>query len=253
MKQKESSKTTRKFSVTRYSEEGSNKEEIEVVTESPFQILINDKQVATIMLTTEHLEEFLIGFLIGQGIVESLEDIEKILVEQDKGLLYAQVKEPFKLDLNKSFITSGCSGGVSFESFKDVEPVQRPKSPDLKAVLGLMKEMIGGGEIYRRSGGVHGAALADNNTIIFRVEDIGRHNCIDKVIGYLVKNKLEAEDKMILTSGRLSLEAIPKIARARIPILGSRSTPTDLAIELAKELNVLLLGYVRAGKLTVYS
>jgi len=253
MKQEKSPETTRKFSVTKYSKEGYKEEDVDVVAESSFQILINDEQVAAIMLTPSHLEEFLIGFLVGQGIVKSIDDINNILIEPERGLLYAQVKEPFQVDLTKSFVTSGCAGGVSFESFKGTDKVQKSKLPEFSLISDLMKKMISEGEIYPRSGGIHSAALADDGGIIFQVEDIGRHNCIDKVIGYLVKNNIEPKGKMILTTGRLSLEAVPKIARAGINILGSRSTATDLAVEAAKRFGVTLLGYIRAGKVTVYN
>lgn len=252
MKPKRSPKGTRSFSVTKYSNKGAEKQNLEVVVEKPFQILINEQNIANIMLTPRYLADFLTGFLVGQGIISSIKQIEKTLIEPEKGLLWAQVKEPVKVDLTKSIITSGCAGGITFDKFDSLAQLKKAELPDIDLISGLMKEMLSAGKIYREAGGVHSACLASKNRIIFQVEDIGRHNCIDKVIGYLARNQIDPQGKIILTTGRISLEAVPKVARAGINILGSRSTPTDLAIELAQKLNIKLLGYIRASKLTVY-
>jgi len=245
---------TQSFSVTKYLKDTSFKEQVQVVVEKPFQILVNNSQLATIMLTPSYLEEFLTGFLIGQGIAKSARQIKKTLIEPKKGLLWAEVKEPLEVNLTKTLITSGCSGGISFDNFAGLGKLRKAELPPLHFVSSLMKEMLSGGEIYSETGGVHSACLASvEDGVLFRVEDIGRHNAIDKVIGHLVLNNMNPERKIILTTGRLSLEAIPKVARAKIGVVGSRSTPTNLAIDLAKKLNIILLGYVRANKLSIYS
>lgn len=254
MKPKKLLKETHSFLVTKYTDKGPKTRNIEVVAEKPFQILVNDQNVVTVMLTPSYLEEFLAGFLVGQGIISSIKQIEKTLIEPEKGLLWAQVNEPVEVDLSKSIITSGCSGGIALNNFDKLPKLQKSNLPEIDIISYLMKKMLASGRIYRKSGGVHSACLASaEEGIIFQVEDIGRHNCIDKLIGYLLANNINPEGKIILTTGRISLEAIPKVARAGINILGSRSTPTDLAIDLAKKLNIRLLGYIRAGKITVYS
>ena len=254
MKPKKESEVTQSFSVTKYSKGSASKEQVQVVVEKPFQILINDSSVANIMLTPSFLGEFLTGFLIGQGIAGNLQQIKRTLIEPEKGLLWAEVEEPAKIDITKTLITSGCVGGVSLQNFSGIEPLKKAEPPDPDLVGSLMKNMLTGGEIYAKSGGVHSACLASvEDGILFRVEDIGRHNCLDKVIGHLILNEINPEGKLILTTGRLSLEAVPKAVRAKVGILGSRSTPTNLAIDLAKKLNLVLLGYIRAGKMTIYT
>ncbi|TET53159.1 MAG: formate dehydrogenase accessory sulfurtransferase FdhD [Actinobacteria bacterium] len=252
MKPKKLPKKTQIFSVLKSSLDGKTNEDVAVISERPFRILVNDDFVANIMLTPDNLNEFLYGFLVGQGIAKSKNQIEKTLVDMDKGILWAQVKGA-KIDLTKALITSGCAGGISLNNFNDIEPLKPARAPDLETLTNLMKEMLKNGELYAKSGGIHSAALADKKSIIFQAEDIGRHNCLDKVIGYLMLNDIEPEDKIVLTTGRLSLEAVPKIARAHISTLGSRSTPTDLAVEIARKLKVNLIGYIRAGKMTVYN
>ena len=254
MTPKKESALTQSFSVTKYSKGSAAKEQVKVVIEKPFKILINDSSVANIMLTPSYLEEFLTGFLIGQGIASSLEQIKRTLIEPEKGLLWAEVKEPADVNLTKTLITSGCAGGISLQNFSGISKLKKAETPPAELISSLMKSMLTSGEIYAEAGGVHSACLASvEDGLIFRVEDIGRHNAIDKVIGHLLLNKIDPDKKLILTTGRLSVEAVPKVARAQISILGSRSTPTNLAIDLAKELNLTLLGYIRANKMTTYT
>lgn len=252
MKLKKSSKTTQTFLVNKFSKGVPSATEIEVVVEKPFQILINEQVVATIMATPQYLEEFLMGFIVGQGIAKAFQ-IEKTLIDEEKGLLWAQVKEPRKVDLTKSVITSGCSGGINLDNLDDLEPLPDTKPPDPSVLSAFMKEMLVNSTIYSRAGGVHSACLADNSGIIFMVEDIGRHNCIDKIIGYLANNRIDCQGKFILTTGRLSMEAVSKTVRVKIGTIGSRSSPTNLAIKLAGKLNLNLIGYIKAGNHIRYS
>jgi FdhD protein len=116
-----------------------------------------------------------------------------------------------------------------------------------------MEEFRKRSEIHRQTGGVHAAALADHTGVLVFREDIGRHNAVDKVIGaYLVKEN-SFKDRILLTSGRLSSEILQKVQRCRLPIVVSRSAPTDRSVALARERNITLIGFARGRRMNIYS
>ncbi|MCK5427578.1 MAG: formate dehydrogenase accessory sulfurtransferase FdhD, partial [Thermodesulfovibrionia bacterium] len=108
-------------------------------------------------------------------------------------------------------------------------------------------------ELFRSTGGVHSAALCDAHEMLVFAEDIGRHNAVDKVIGYAFLENIPMQNKILLLSGRLSSEIINKAVRAKVPLLISRAAPTDIAVETAKKYNLTLIGFLRGQKLNVYS
>jgi FdhD protein len=108
-------------------------------------------------------------------------------------------------------------------------------------------------ETYRRTHGVHNTALAEPGRIVLFRSDIGRHNAVDMVVGHGFLNGIPFGEKLLLTTGRLTSEILIKCAKVGIAVLVSRNTATTLAVELAKALNITLIGYVRGGKFTVYS
>jgi FdhD protein len=116
-----------------------------------------------------------------------------------------------------------------------------------------MNKMLSQMEIYHKSGGVHGSALADKEKIYILAEDIGRHNTIDKVQGEYLLSKLKLKDGILLSTGRVTTEMLIKAAMMNIPIIISRTSPTNRAITMAKELGIALVGYVRDDRFFVYS
>ena len=117
-------------------------------------------------------------------------------------------------------------------------------------IINLLEERS---STFRLTGGVHSAALADQNGIICMYEDIGRHNAVDKVLGYAFLNEINTEDKCLLLSGRVASEILIKAARAHIPVVLSRTAPTGLTIDLAEELNITVVGFARGDRFSVYS
>jgi FdhD protein len=116
-----------------------------------------------------------------------------------------------------------------------------------------MREFNQSSELFRETGGVHGCALSYSKGIIFSEEDIGRHNAMDKLIGRARLERIDLSDKFVLTTGRISSELLIKASKQGIPIIASRSAPTELAIKLAKETGVTLIGFARGDKLNIYS
>jgi FdhD protein len=106
---------------------------------------------------------------------------------------------------------------------------------------------------YRETGGVHSAALAEKDNILIVREDIGRHNTVDKILGYAMLNSINLSDKVILISGRISSEIVLKTIKTKIPMIVSRSAPTDQAVEHARDSNITLIGFVRGQRMNVYS
>ena len=156
----------------------------------------------------------------------------------------------------KRTITSGCGKGAVFYNATDRLQCQ-PVTSELKVkptiIRNLMREVNGKSELFKATGGVHTCALCTENEIVIFREDIGRHNAIDKILGECFLEGVRTDDKIMVTSGRLTSEMLIKVAKQEVPILVSRSAPTDLAIKLSKKLKVTLIGFVRGSRLTIYS
>jgi FdhD protein len=120
-------------------------------------------------------------------------------------------------------------------------------------LLDLNKQMDAQGEVFRQTGGVHSAALCTSERIVFRTDDIGRHNAVDKVIGWATLNGVDVDDKLLLTTGRISSDLALKALRVGITIVASRGAPTHRALEYAQRLGLTVIGFARGKRMSVYT
>jgi len=156
----------------------------------------------------------------------------------------------------KRYLTSGCGKGVTFSSLghaRGQKPVSSSFSISAAHIHDMMKKLNQGAELYKQSGGLHSSGLADSRALLLQREDVGRHNTIDKIIGRIVLDGLSVADTFLLSTGRISYEMVVKAAKIRVPLVVSRTAVTDLAIDLAKHLKICLVGYARAGRVSVYT
>jgi FdhD protein len=108
-------------------------------------------------------------------------------------------------------------------------------------------------EEYRNTGGIHTSALSDGQRLLFVASDVGRHNTIDRIAGACLRRGVATDDTLLISSGRISSEMLLKAARLRVPVVVSHTSPTNLAVELGKQLNVTVIGYCRGGAFNVYA
>src|SRR5262249_32546472 len=151
-------------------------------------------------------------------------------------------------------LTSGCGGGITFRIdprlFMRLRSPLRVRPPDLAA---RMKDLYGEAVQYQASRGIHGAALADPDRLLVVAEDVGRHNAVDKLKGEALLRHLPTEDRLLLSTGRISSEMLLKAARMGVPLVASRTSPTEMAVALAEQLGITVCGYVRPDSLNVYA
>lgn len=246
------------LTVRRITPEG--KEDIEevVTREFPLTIILNDRELVTLLCSPKDMDYLAVGFLYSEGLVNDRSEVKSVLVDDQRGVVRVEVSGE-SLDTGeqvfKRLITSGCGRGASFYSMADVKHpgVDSKITVNADEVLALMKEFQHRSELFRATGGVHSAALCDNKHIIVFNEDIGRHNAIDKIFGQCLMKDIPTNDRMIVTSGRISSEILLKVAKRNIPILISKSAPTNLGIGLANNLGVTLIGFVRGQRMNVYT
>jgi FdhD protein len=229
-----------------------------VAKESSLTVMLNDQDVVTLLCSPGDLKCLAVGFLFSEGLLKSKDDIKGITVDDQRGVVRVQTAADEQLaneELFKRFITSGCGKGTSFYSAggqgrRKVESTTRISASRLSA---LAMEFQHRSQIYRATGGVHSAALCDARNIILFSEDIGRHNALDKVFGRCVLDGVPADGRIIITSGRVSSEIVLKVAGRNVPIIASKSAPTDLGVKLAGSLGVTLVGFVRGKRMNVYT
>lgn len=247
------------FPLIQYSRDGKEKKAGQVIIEMPLTIYVNDEELVTLLCTPERMDHLALGFLWSEGVLDGKDDVKKVVVDEEKGTVWvdaAKDKEFIKNLMFKRLITSGCGKGTTFYSVVDsmgskkitsevkVSPVQ---------ILDLMVNFQKTSELYQATHGVHSAALATPEEILLFREDIGRHNAIDKILGQCLMDGTSLSDKLIITSGRISSEVLLKTAKRGIPVLISRTSPTNLGVRLADKLGVTLIGFVRGGKMNVYT
>lgn len=232
---------------------------VPVVLEVPLTVYVNDSEMATLICSPGGHKELAVGFLLSEGLVQGLKDIKNITFNEPDGLIWVETTEPVPQLENflRRQIASCCGKGRAalyyINDARKLKPVQSScvfAAKHLLDMIGLLEEKSA---TFRKTGGVHSAALADTQGMLVMHEDIGRHNAVDKVFGHAFLNKFDPGDKCLLLSGRISSEILIKAAHNGIPVVVSRSAPTFLAVELADEFNITLVGFARGERLTVYS
>ncbi|MDQ0256948.1 FdhD protein [Evansella vedderi] len=230
-----------------------------VAIEAPLTIVINGEEFATMLCTPSHLEELVVGFLAAEGLIRTYKEIQKITIDEDKGFAYVKLE---KVSLSTSDATTkrvvgsccGKSRQFYFQSdVKTAKTVVKCSSISVEQCIKLMRKMQEGSDDYQRTGCLHNAALCTKDDIVISRSDIGRHNALDKIYGYCLMNGVGVRDKVIVFSGRISSEVLLKVSKIGIGILLSKSAPTTLAIELAEDLGITAVGFIRGQRLNVYS
>ena len=247
-----------KIPILRLTEGGRSNIEDVVAREFPLTIILNNQELVTLLCSPTDLRYLAIGFLSSEGLLRGKDEIKKITVDERRGVVRMETEETGELAreaLFKRFITSGCGRGASFYSAADATGQKVESQLEMSAhdVFTLVGEFQHRSWTYRATGGVHSAALCDTKNILLFSEDIGRHNAIDKIFGECVLKDIPTDDRVVITSGRISSEILLKVAKRNIPIIISKSAPTDLGVKLANDLGVTLLGFVRGKRINAYT
>jgi FdhD protein len=228
-----------------------------IIKEFPLTIFINKYELLTLMVLKENLEELIIGFLAAEGLIKEKSEITALDFKQNKTIAMVEIESDFNPGrFKKRTLTSGCGSGSTFLNLKDCAEsqfIENKEKIEAEKIFDLMKKLQEDSSYFKLTGGTHISALADSENILFRMEDIGRHNTLDKIIGKALKEKVNLDNKIILTSGRISSEMIIKVLRQGIPFLVSRSAPTDQAINTAVERGLTLIGFCRGRRMNIYS
>jgi FdhD protein len=225
----------------------------EVVREQPLTVSVNGERFLTLLCSPMKLEALVIGYLWMEKIIQSLDDVVSVTVSPVDGRADVMLRSPVELPTER-ILTSGCGGGITFRIDHRLFPRLSSRVRVTPSVLSeRMKELFVAAVHYKESRGIHGAALADEERLLVMAEDVGRHNAVDKVKGEALLQGIATEDRILLSTGRVSSEMLLKAARMGVPIVASRTSPTEMAVALAEQLNVTVCGYVRPESLNVYA
>ncbi len=249
---------TERLSILRLTEDSVSEIEDTIVREFPLTIVLNDQELVTMLCSPANQKELAVGFLYSEGLIETREEIKNVTLHEGTGVIRVETEGGDELSREVLFsrlITSGCGRGASFYSATDVtgKKVESLLQISVVEILALTRDFQHRSETFRATGGVHSAALCDTSNIVVFNEDIGRHNALDKVFGECLLNSIPTDDRLVITSGRISSEILLKVARRNIPVLISKSAPTNLGVKMANELGITLVGFVRGKRANVYT
>jgi len=239
----------------RVSGTGAARAERPVIAEVALTVFVDGRELVTLMCTPWKLNCLVLGFLYLEGIIDSADDVAALRVCVADRVAEVTLTRPVELP-QRRVVTSGCTGGTSFRDY--LEEVQRQRVPSDRQVgvdqlYRLMRELHQASHLYHQSRGVHAAALSDGESLLVVAEDVGRHNCLDKIAGECLLREQPTADHLLLSSGRISSEMLLKAAAMRVPIVVSRTSPTAMSVLLAEHLNVMVVGYVRPDGMNVYT
>jgi len=226
-----------------------------VVRETAWTIYVNGQELVTILCTPNKMSFLVLGFLASEGIIQSLDDVGILRICEDEGnVADVRLRDESLALPRKRVLLSGCGGGVTFEDLKASRaPLDSPLTISRSQVLKSMRLLYQRAEVYRAAGGIHASALSDGERLLVVAEDVGRHNTLDKIRGECMLRGIPTNDRLLLTTGRISSEMVNKAVGMETPILISRTSPTDLAVRLADSWGITLVGYARGKRMNVYT
>ena len=245
--------------------QGARREPDALAVEEPLEVRVDTKPVCVTMRTPGQDEELAAGFLLSEAIVGGRTDIMRMQSHRRNRqgnvldvFLAPTVKVDYARLTRHVFASSSCGlcGKATIASVhQQFPPLRRRSNFSVQLVQGLSETLVRGQTAFQQTGGLHAAALFDDKgQLIVLREDVGRHNAVDKVLGWiLLQDRLPCQRHALLVSGRASFEIIQKALAAQIPLVAAVSAPTTLAVDLARKSGQTLIGFVRPGRFNVYS
>lgn len=236
--------------------DGSFEERYDKIVKDDFlTIKINDTILGTIAYLPHQAEYLAFGFLITEGFIKKISDITSWHIEGKT--FSATVKGPPINIKDKTILLSGCGKGITFRdcSHDDIMKLKTNSSCVFSAdkILKRTKEFLKLDAVHLSTGGTHASAIATQDDILFLAADIGRHSAIQKVIGWAFLNQVDVKGKFILSTGRISHEAVFYALASGISLIVSPSAPMSSAIKIAKKTGITIIGFVKGSRLSIFS
>jgi FdhD protein len=250
---------THRHNVLRWDGHAPVEEPDELAVEEPLEIRVQGRSVSVTMRTPGHDAELAAGFLLSEGLIRGFRPLMR-----KRGCNVIDVRLPaeaapdFAALTRHVFASSSCGlcGKTTIESVhQKFPPIETTLAVDAETLAALPERMRHAQDVFDRTGGLHAAAVFDaaGNVVVTR-EDVGRHNAVDKVLGYaLLRDVLPLDRHILLVSGRASFEIVQKALAARVPVVAAVSAPSNLAVEFARESGQTLIGFLRRGRMNVYT
>lgn len=231
---------------------------IPVVTEKPLTIFLNRQEIVTAMTLGDYPDYLAVGFLKNQNMLKDDDVIIGIDVDEELGVVVVRTDRTtnYEEKLQKKIQTSGCAQGTVFgDMMEQIDQITLNKNTMLRTstMLSLIKAINTMPSLYLSAGAIHGCVLAKENEILAYIEDVGRHNAVDKIAGWMRMNGISGDDKLFYTTGRLTSEMVIKCVQMRIPVLMSRSGFTQSGVDMAHQTGLTLIGRARGKRFTALS
>ena len=244
------------FEVEAYNERG-EMVPTSIAGEHPLTLYVDKREIVTLMTLGHAPEALIVGYLRNQRLVASIDEIEAVQVDWETDSVAVTTSTRKELDLGKRTVTSGCGQGTVFGNLmEEIDTIKlradvRLADTDLFVLLDKVRKHE---TIYKQSGAVHGCALATTaGEILMFVEDVGRHNAVDAIAGFMWLDAIDGADKVFYTTGRLTSEMVIKCAQMRIPFLVSRSGLTQMGHSIATKVGMTMLGRASGKHYLVFS
>jgi FdhD protein len=232
--------------------------EAPIVHERPLTLFLNGQEIVTMMTIGDHPEYLALGYLLNQNMLRP--DDEVTAVEHDEELEVVVVRTAratdYEAKLRKKVRTSGCAQGTAFGDLMErFDQVRLPRDAVLRTswLYALSRRINTTPSLYLKAGAIHGCCLCEEDGLLVYMEDVGRHNAVDKIAGYMYRHGLGPDNKIFYTTGRLTSEMVIKTVQMGIPILVSRSGFTAWGVELARRANLTLIGRAKGKRFLALS
>lgn len=232
--------------------DGSRAEESthDIVEELPFALFINGRHAMTAVASPLELEDLVTGYLFTEEVIRGIDEIESIRIEENR--VSVITRNLFTVTGPKKTILSGCGGSSSYIDAAKLPRIRSGATFSVQEIRDQVKEVLVS-DLFGKTGGIHIVGLAGHSGVITRSEDIGRHNALDRVIGYALRTGVDFKETFVVCSGRISSEMVRKCLVANIPLVASRGATTTLAVSVAAESGLCIAGFVRGAKMIVYT
>ncbi len=230
-----------------------------VVREVPITIYFNKEEIVTILCSPDQIKELTIGFLLSEGFIKDRNDLFTVGHHCEENIIRVEGRpRPEQKGIMNKRVMSACCGKnrVSFNFENDASLVRVQESTvrvTLDEAIYFANYLDHNSPLFQETGGIHNGGVGYAGEVRFTCHDIGRHNVLDKILGRAYLLDLDLSDHVLFFSGRVSSEILLKVAKMKIPILLARSAPTDLALALAEDLNITLVGFARGDRLNIYT